>query len=237
VPVGFSTGALAAGDVDAGVTLARRLAPGIIELSALDEAELDSVELAARAQRLTGTWSRISVHGPAKNRALPEDVLVTRMAGLRLDVVMHPDVLEDVCAWQPLGSRLLIENNDERKSFGGSVADLDALFLAVPDARLCLDVSHALSVGGLAHVRTLASRYASRLAQMHVGCGGGRAVGAVLEPDLLEAVSLVSSWSQVPVPVIVERSACSDTPDGLAAFAAMVVACVKHADGQRPQGL
>jgi len=225
--VGFSTGALAPGDVAAGLARAAAVAPGVVELSALAEGELASVELAATTLATSGAWSRVSVHGPAKARVMAERELVARLGALDLDVVMHPDVLVDVAAWAALGPALLVENNDDRKSFGGSVADLGAIFTVLGRARFCLDVSHALAFGGLAHVRALAAAYGSRLAQLHVGCAAGRPdATVVLGSELLVGVTAAVAVAGRRVPVVLERAGAGASDVELVAqVRAVVAAC------------
>ena len=225
--VGFSTGALAPGDVVAGAARAALVAPGLVELSALAEGELASVEAVAAVLAAASSWPRVSVHGPAKGRVVAEGELVARLGALGLDVVMHPDVLVDVPAWGVLGSRLLVENNDDRKSFGGSVADLDAVFAVLGRAGFCLDVSHAYAFGGLGHVRALAAAYGSRLAQLHVGCAAGRAgMGVVLGPELLAGVAAAVAVAGRRVPVVLERAGAGASDVELVAqVRAVVAAC------------
>ena len=200
--IGVSTGGIARGDAAAGVAQVRSLGLDVVELSALAEEELPSVTLALKD--LDG-FSRASVHGPAKGRVLPEEELVSQLSLLEADVVMHPDVIRSLASWRPLGERLLVENNDSRKVLGSSLRDLDEIFALLPAARLCLDVSHALDVGGPEHVLALARRFHHRLAQLHVGCASGKPVPPHLSQEELTGVRAVCDLASEHLPVVLER--------------------------------
>jgi hypothetical protein len=212
--VGFSTGAVARGDVDAGVSLSLAFDRPVVELSALAEPELDSV-VGALDTAAVASFSRVSVHGPVKQRSMPEADLVRRLAALDVDIVMHPNVFVDVDAWAALGSRLLVENNDGRKRVGSSAADLERFFERLPDARFCLDVSHALDAGGRGLVVDLARRFGDRTVQLHVGCGCGHDVGVGFDGELCAAVLDTFDTLGAPRPVILERSTPASNHDAL----------------------
>ena len=208
-PVGISTGAVSRDDVLIGIAVNDAHTCDLVELSSLDEIELPQVEQAI-ATHAADHFARCSVHGPAKGRALPEAELIRRLAALERDIVMHPDIFEDLAAWQVLGPRLLVENNDRRKKFGGAVEDLDAVFDLVPDAGFCLDVSHAMSVGGMTHVARLAHRYADRLVQLHAGCSCGDPLGVEFGVEIPAAVRLACETAGRAIPVVLERSTPAD---------------------------
>jgi hypothetical protein len=188
----------------AGVVVSLRQHCPVVELSALIENELPGVEGMSAIVRSLG-FHRVSVHGPASGRALPETELVGRLGELDREVVMHPDTLEVWSRWDALGSRLLVENMDSRKKMGQEPADLDRVFAALPSAQLCLDVSHALDVGGIDLAVRLATRYQNRVAQLHAGCGCGRHCTPILEQQVIDGVLAV--WEVVgrSVPLILER--------------------------------
>lgn len=202
--IGPTTGAVDPGDVAAGVALARSAGCRAVELSALHEAELPAVEAYVSGADLSG-FAHVSVHAPLKGRALPEAGLVARLDALALPVVAHPATLTTPSCWVRLGDRLVVENDDGRKPSGQGPDDLDPLFDALPDARFCLDVSHALHAGGRPLVETLADRYRDRLSQLHVGCGCGQPRPGPLEADLVDATGDVLTRLGRRVPVVIER--------------------------------
>lgn len=171
--VGCSTGFMVErrGDWDALVEEAARTAPAAVELSALSESELPG--LIGYFGRMRETPFRfVSVHGPSKERVLPEDELVAQLRELPLWVsviVLHPDVMSDPAAYRPLGRRLAIENMDDRKTGGQTADELERYFTELPDARLCFDVAHAGSVDPTLDVgREILTRFAGRLSHVHV---------------------------------------------------------------------
>lgn len=84
-------------------------------------------------------------------------------------VVAHPDALFDTGAFRPLGSRLVLENMDDRKNTGRTADELEAFFEELPDAGFCLDVAHARSIGPtLAVAHQLLDRFRARLRHVHL---------------------------------------------------------------------
>ncbi|MGH9035946.1 MAG: hypothetical protein ACRD0O_09285 [Acidimicrobiia bacterium] len=209
IEVGHSTRALARDYIRAGMAFALAAGGSIVELSAFDEAGLDAAtDVLGRARR---DFRRVSVHAPVANVRGSEAELVARLGSLGLPVVVHPEKIATPECWRPLGDRLLVENNDGRKASGSTAAELALLFAALPEARLCLDVSHALDVGGPALVEAFATTFRGRLAQLHAGCGCGARPGEHLEPEVLRAVSVAVAAAGRPLPVIIERSATTST--------------------------
>jgi hypothetical protein len=212
--IGFSTGALARGDVDAGVSIAstigRHRSCGAVELSSLHADELDSVEAAAR-NGSAAHLGHVSVHAPVKGDTSHISTLTARLGLLDVAVVAHPDAMRDQAGgdlrwWSVLGDRLLIENNDGRKQFGARVDDLAECFDALPDAHLCLDVAHALHAGGQPLLDGLLDAFGDRVALVHVGCGCGQPVGWELDAALCDAAAHTIARLDHHVPVIIERS-------------------------------
>lgn len=204
--VGMSTGALTTGDPAPAVATILAAGADVIELSALHEQELPHVEALVRDEAAVGGLPH-AVHAPVKGRQLPEGDLVARLAALDVPVVAHPDGFARVALWRTLGSALLIENTDGRKPAGQRPATLDAVFTQLPHARFCLDVSHALDAGGPSLVATLARRYRTRLAAIHIGCRCGHGGPDALPADALAALAtLPPVATDTPLPVIVERS-------------------------------
>ncbi len=171
-PVGASTGFLRdAGDWPAQVRAAIAVSPFAAELAALSAGEFDTLE--AWLHTLPPLPFRyLSVHAPTKDLDGDEAALVVRLAALPAVVraiVVHPDVMEDPRAYTRVGSRLVVENMDDRKAFGQTADDLTSVFAVLPEAGLCLDVAHVSAVDpsmDLAH--ELLDRFGPRLRQLHV---------------------------------------------------------------------
>lgn len=172
-PLGASTGYMAdlRGDWLAQIEEASRLSSFAIELAALDERELPALaDFLATAPALPFRY--LSVHGPSKERTMPEAELVELLASLPWSVdaiVMHPDQVEQPRLYGALGGRLVIENMDSRKSRGLQADELAALFDELPEAGFCFDVAHAWTVDPTMEVaHRLLDRLGSRLRHVHL---------------------------------------------------------------------
>ncbi len=114
----------------------------------------------------------VSVHAPVKNRELDEAATVTMLADLPLwvrSVVAHPDALSEVGRYRDLGTRLVLENMDDRKITGRVADELEKLFEELPAAGFCLDVAHVRSVDPtMDAAHELLDRFRSRLRHVHL---------------------------------------------------------------------
>jgi hypothetical protein len=172
-PLGASTGYMEASRADWPALAAEAMDTSTftVELAALSEEELPGLEayLAAGPEL---PFDYVSVHAPVKHLEMPEAELVARLAHLapRVDaIVVHPDAMDDPRAYRPLGSCLVIENMDVRKPAGRTAAELEPYFAALPDAGLCLDVAHVLTVDpSMAEGVRILDAFAGRLRHLHV---------------------------------------------------------------------
>lgn len=172
-PLGASTGYMDDRRHDWDALLAEALDTSTFaaELAALSEEELPGLE-AFLAAGPDLPFAYLSVHAPVKHMRMPEAELVARLARLApvVDaIVVHPDAIDDPDAYRRLGSCLVLENMDARKPTGRTAAELEPLFAALPEAGLCLDVAHVLSIDPtLAEGERLLDAYAGRLRHLHV---------------------------------------------------------------------
>jgi hypothetical protein len=167
--VGFSTGALARGDVAAGIELQRNRGSDAVELSALRDHELPALVDALPSLDL-GSFTHVSVHAPAGLVELDAESVVELLSRLpeSWPLIVHPTALSDADLWQGLGSRLCIENMDRRKR-GRTVEELDSVFARLSEARFCLDLGHAVQIDPtLRETVRMLDRYGERLVQLHV---------------------------------------------------------------------
>lgn len=150
---------------------ASRVSSFAIELAALDGEELSGL-LDFLASGMPLPFRYLSVHGPSKGRRMPEQELVARLGDLPTIVdaiVLHPDLIEDPTSYVALGSRLVIENMDARKTSGMYGEELEHLFESLPSAGFCFDVAHAWTVDETMAVgEDLLDRFASRLRHVHL---------------------------------------------------------------------
>lgn len=172
-PVGASTGYMQKlrGDWDAQIAEAWAVSSFAVELSALSERELPSLAEYLRGSRSL-PFRYISIHGPSKDRQMDEEKLVTSLAQLLPladGIVMHPDTMEDLQLYRPLGQGLLLENMDARKSWGRTRAELEEAFALVPEAGFCFDIAHAWSIDReMSVAEDLLDGFADRLRHVHL---------------------------------------------------------------------
>lgn len=172
-PLGISTGVFARdrGNWPELVKAASSASVYVTELSALSEPELDGLErFLATSPRLPFRY--VSVHAPAKKSSLSKDRLVQRLGKLPRwvrSVIAHPDRLRGLEQYRALGSRLVLENMDDRKADGRTADEMERFFRELPEAGFCLDVAHVYSLDprmDLAH--ELLDRFGDRLRQVHL---------------------------------------------------------------------
>jgi hypothetical protein len=139
--IGFSTGAIARGDFQSALARLRLFHISVVELSALRVEELDPLVASLPGLDLTG-FEFVSFHAPSRFSVAQEGHVLNRLLTVvdhGIPVVVHPDVISTPEAWEVLGSMLLIENMDKRKTVGRNALDLECLFSRFPEAGLCFD--------------------------------------------------------------------------------------------------
>ena len=169
--IGFSTGALAKGDFRHAIELQSRLC-GVraIELSALRDHELRPLVDAIAELRL-GSFSYVSFHAPSRLGSLSEDEVIAALSRVPAEwpLVVHPDIVMTPEKWRPFGRRLCLENMDNRKTTGRTVAELRELLALFPEASFCLDLGHARQIDPtMALAFVMLTEFADRLVQLHV---------------------------------------------------------------------
>jgi len=203
-PVGASTGYMQdlRGDWEAQVGEAWGVSSFAVELSALSEQELPSL-----AEYLAGTRSLpfryVSVHGPSKGRQMDEEQLVIALASLAArasGIVVHPDTIESLELYRPLGRKLLLENMDARKAEGRTPDELKRAFDKLPEAGFCFDIAHAWSLDpSMSIANDLLDSFGDRLQHVHLSS---------LSEDL-HHVSLTAEDEELFEPVL---RRCLDVP-------------------------
>jgi hypothetical protein len=203
-PVGASTGYMVAnrGNWLALVEEASRVSSFAVELTALGEDELPAlVRFLDEGPSLPFRY--VSVHGPSKARRMPEEELISQLAGLPafIDaIVLHPDQMGDPALYASLGSRLLVENMDSRKEAGKNADELTKIFEKLPDAGFCFDIAHAWTVDPtMGTAEDLLNRFAGRLKHVHLSSIS----------DGLEHVPLSEEQEALFMPLL---SRCRDVP-------------------------
>lgn len=205
-PVGFSTGALAKGDFRQGLKLQRDGSIDAVELSALRDHELQALVEAVPLLDLR-SFAYVSCHAPGKLQALDEHTVFELLARLPASwpIIVHPELLRTPALWRRLGSRLCIENMDNRKTTGRTPAELRGLFEIYQEATFCLDVGHARQVDPtMASAILMLRDFGGRLRQIHVSDVGARGEHLPLGAAARQAFARVAHHVPFDCPLIIE---------------------------------
>jgi hypothetical protein len=217
-PIGFSTGSLMFSSHafdDAAEILAFTNASAI-EFSALREHELAPLIAGVPKYLRLLADRRITFHAPSKIELLTEAEVIDQLLELSdgyYSIVVHPNVIDDFEKWKIFGSRLMIENMDSRKDCAQTADQMHKLFEELVEARLCLDIGHAIQVGfakapsnKLQVLEEFLDRFKNRLGQIHwseVNC-----IGMHAPPHHDTYVNLIKVRDKINrnVPIICEFS-------------------------------
>lgn len=207
-PIGFSTGALAKSDFVAGLRQQRGIG-GIraIELSALRDHELKPL-VAAISYLDIAAFHYVSFHAPSTiGKTLSEKGIFELLTSLpaHWPIIVHPELLSTPALWRRLGTRLCIENMDNRKSTGRTVEELRQLFDVFPEATFCLDVGHAKQIDPTMTLAILMLRaFGHRLKQVHVSDVGARGEHLAVGVMARVAFSRIATYIPATCPLIIE---------------------------------
>jgi hypothetical protein len=204
--IGFSTGALAKGDFRAGVRIERRLGASVIELSALRDHELRPLLESIGSLPLDG-FQYISFHAPSRLGQLKEQALILALMQLPSSwpIIVHPDIIEDHSRWRILGSRLCIENMDQRKPVGRTVPELERVYDLLPEASLCFDIGHARQVDPTMGIAAgILRKFKNRLTQIHMSEVDSQGSHISMSFSALYAFRRVASLIPENCPIILE---------------------------------
>ena len=206
-PIGFSTGALAKGDFATGLTVQRDV-PRIdaVELSALRDHELPLLADAIPSLDLDG-FEYVSFHAPSKLQTLDEHAVFELLLGLpdSWPVIVHPELLQTPSLWQQLGARLCLENMDNRKTTGRTIAELHVLFEAFPEATFCLDLGHARQIDPtMLSAMLMLQEFGNRLVELHISEVGPHGEHLPLGATTRQAFARVVHLVPAECPLIIE---------------------------------
>ncbi len=207
--VGYSTGALAPGDVPRAVALLSRRARAL-ELSALRLDELGPLLAALPGLDLSG-FEYVSIHAPSRFAPSDEGPLAEALSAfvpLGYPVILHPDTIHDFGVWRRLGRGLAIENMDRRKPLGRTTLELGRVFDRLPEASFCFDIGHAHQVDRtMTDAFFLLRELGARLSQVHISEVTTRGRHDPLGRQAVAAFRKVAEWVPEGVPILVEAPA------------------------------
>lgn len=202
---GFSTGALAKGDVQRGVACQADHGVTAVEVSALREFELEPT-LTALPGIDFSAFSYVSVHAPSRRQQLSEEELVARLEEFpdHWSIVVHPNTIEDYDVWAAIEDRICIENMDQRK-YGRTADELDSVFANLKRAGFCLDLGHAHQVDPTMGVAIeLLERYGDALRHVHISEVNSHGQHVPMSFASQYAFSSIAHLLPSDVPVIIE---------------------------------
>lgn len=206
-PIGFSTGALAKGDFATGLALQRSVSRiDAVELSALRDHELPSLVDAVPNLDLSA-FDYVSFHAPSKLQTLDEKAVFELLLGLpeSWPVIVHPELLQTPPLWQQLGERLCLENMDNRKTTGRTIAELHVLFDVFPHASFCLDLGHARQIDPtMVSAMLMLQEFGDRLRELHVSEVGPRGEHLPLGATTRQAFARIVHLVPADCPLIIE---------------------------------
>ena len=205
--IGFSTGALARGDVRLALQMLQNKSAQIIEISALRQNELQPIVDMLDTLDLD-KFEYKSFHAPSSMEAEFEPAaldLLARVAARGWPVIVHPDAMHNVGEWARFGDLLYVENMDKRKPIGQTADDLATIFERLPESGLCLDLGHARQVDPtMSEAAQILQRFQDRLRQLHVSEVNSQSKHDPLTLEAVLAFQRVSRLIPVDVPIILE---------------------------------
>ena len=170
-PLGFSTGALALGDVRRALELLSGTELEAVELSALRQSELRPLVESLDTLDLR-QFRYVSFHAPSAIDPEFEAeavALLGQVVRRGWPVIVHPDAMHDVERWSIFGRLLFIENMDKRKPIGQRASDLARFFDRLPESRMCFDIGHARQVDPtMSEATAILEAFGDRVAELHV---------------------------------------------------------------------
>ncbi len=205
--IGFSTGALARGDVRLALQMLQNKSAQIIEISALRQDELQPIVDMLDVLDLE-RFEYKSFHAPSSMEHGFEPTalkLLAQVAARGWPIIVHPDAMHDVGEWSRFGGLLYIENMDKRKPIGQTADDLASIFEHLPESGLCLDLGHARQVDPtMSEAAEILLRFKDRLKQLHVSEVNSQSKHDPLTLEALLAFQRVSRLIPTDVPIILE---------------------------------
>lgn len=205
--IGFSTGALALSDFHSGLAMNQAACLNAVELSALRETEVADLIASLDELPLQGL-DYVSFHAPSTLQRSSERELIAQLQPVfdrGWPVIVHPDIMSDLGIWASLGSRILVENMDQRKPIGRNTRELRQIFSRLPDARLCFDIAHARQVDPTMSVAVeILTEFGDRLAELHISEVDSASRHVAISQLAMRSYQRISSLIPDHIPVIIE---------------------------------
>lgn len=216
---GYSTGAIAKGDIAAALACLVKTPAEAVEFSALRIEELQPI-LEYLAHQEVSHFQYCSFHVPSRFDPDEEPLIVRALAPLvarKWPVIVHPDTIHRWDLWRCFGSQLLIENMDQRKTIGRTADELSRVFAELPDAGLCLDLGHLRQMDPtMVEAYRIIQRHGSRIRQLHLSDVDSSSKHHPLNIPALTCFIRIAPLLNRAAPVILESPVpCSEVHDQL----------------------
>ena len=207
--IGFSTGSLAYSNYKKAMKDLNHHLDLInsIELSALREEELEPLVNDMDDMDLSN-YKYVSFHAPSKLVKLNERqaiALLKKVAYKNINIILHPDVINNYSLWEQFGNLLLIENMDKRKPIGRTLEELEIIFAKLPGANLCFDIAHSRQVDPTMYeAKMILNKYESKLRQIHISEVNSASRHERLSYETMLAFKKVAYLIPKDIPIVIE---------------------------------
>ena len=205
--IGFSTGSLAKGNFFAALDILTYSSANVIEISALRDFELAPLIDAFDDLHLN-QYEAVSLHAPSKLGAFSETAMVKllrKMADNGIPIVVHPNIINNMSLWKPIGSFLYIENMDMRNPVGRTTEDLEEIFYNLPDASFCFDIAHARQVDPtMVEAMDMVRAFGKRIKQLHVSVVNSKSIHEPLSIEAIIDYRKITKYIDKDTPIILE---------------------------------
>ena len=213
--IGFSTGSIALSNYKKAIEDLENHLDLInsIELSALRETELEPLINELDKLKLSG-YKYVSFHAPSGLKVLTEKRTIELLkipADRNMNIILHPDIIEDYSLWKRFGERLLIENMDKRKPIGRTLEELDFIYSELPEACLCFDIAHSRQVDPTMYeAKMVLSKYGDKIKQIHISEVNSQSKHVRMSYETILAFTKVADLIPSYTPVIIESPVKED---------------------------
>lgn len=223
--IGFSTGSLAYSDFQRAINMLIDSSANVIELSALRESELETLINSMDDLKLDH-FDYVSFHAPSKIAIYSEDQLVfhlKKIAARHINIILHPDVIQNISLWKSLGTYLCIENMDKRKWKGRTSSDLEEIFDNLPEASFCFDLAHVRQVDPtMSEALIMIKKFGSRLKQLHVSDVNSKSIHEPLNLEAIVSFRKIAGLINHNIPIVLESPVAKDKIEQEMLFASLI---------------
>ena len=211
--IGFSTGSLSKSNYNHAIKLLLNSSANVVELSALREFELESLLFSLNKLPLN-KFQYVSFHAPSKLHFYTEDKLIEQLLNVKdigMNIILHPDIIQDIRKWKIFGSLLCIENMDKRKPIGRTVKDLEEIFKHLDKASFCLDLAHVRQIDPtMTEAATMIKKFGERLAQIHLSDINSKSIHERLNFESILSYHKIASYINPETPIVLESPVASE---------------------------